>query len=104
MGVCADDAEAAGFAGVALHHDLFIVVDAWSDWPVIAGQLASAGAKIHSVRALPQGEAFGVRCRISGVSESVARRLTRAVLDAGIATHARVEHLVLARSLAGGSR
>lgn len=92
-----DKAALADLAGVDLHHDFQLVVPDWAAWIAIGEVLARDGAGVHAVRATPRDDGFDIRCRLDGISEAAARRLSAAFLDGGLATHAKVEHLVLAK-------
>jgi hypothetical protein len=100
LGTEARKAELGDLAGVALQHDLHLVVRDWGAWNTIAERLSRAGADVHALHVARHEAEYSVRCRLERISAEAARRLTRDLLDAGIADRGNVEHLVLAKPYA----
>ncbi len=110
MGICASVYQANGDAGlddltgVEFQHDLHLIVRDWGAWSAISDQILDQGGDIHALQVTRGAGAYAVRCRIEGVEASTVRRLTAALLDAGIAEHAAVEHLLLTKRRTGTGR
>ena len=91
-------------SGVEFHHDLHLIVRDWSAWSAVSEQILGQGGDIHALQVTRGVGAYAIRCRLEGVEANAVRRLTSALLDAGIAQHAAVEHLLLAKQHARGGR
>jgi hypothetical protein len=100
MSACERETETDELPGVELQHDLSISVRDWSAWIEASRRLQDAGAELVGVQMARRGEALHGRCRIKAISAPAARAIAAALNDEGLAEHAHVEHLMLAK--AGG--
>jgi hypothetical protein len=92
---CSDGPEA--LAGLDLQHDLQLNLADWRDWQGIAQYLSDTGAELAGLNIARQDGGFSARCRVRNLTSHGARALAQALLGAGLARQASVEHLMLAR-------
>lgn len=88
-------------AGLDLQHDFQLCLRDWRDWEAIAAQFGRAGAELSGLSLNRQNGGFSARCRVRNLSSRAARALSQALIGAGLAERASVEHLMLARRDAG---
>jgi hypothetical protein len=85
------------FAGLELQHDLQLSVSDWRDWDAVALHVRGLGAELAGLNLSRQDAGFSLRCRLTNISSEAARGLSQALIAAGLAKQASVEHLMLAR-------
>lgn len=102
---CREAAKDEGaFAGLELQHDLYLTLTDWTVWEHVSTRLIALGADLQSLQVSRQGDGFSVRCRLKRLSSEAARGLSGSLLDAGVASQASVEHLMLAKPPGSGAR
>jgi len=92
---CNDGPEA--LAGLDLQHDLQLNLADWRDWQNVAQHLSETGAELSGLSLARQDGGFSARCRLRNLTSQAARALAQTLLGNGLARHASVEHLMLAR-------
>lgn len=102
---CREAAKDEGaFAGLELQHDLYLTLTDWTVWEHVSTRLIALGADLQNLQISRQGDGFSARCRLKRLSSEAARGLSGGLLDAGLASQASVEHLMLAKPAAGAPR